>query len=261
MEKLIVRARNYPKKGSLEWELSDDFLEIRVTNREKKNKTIKRTDISSIEFEKVSTFYKLFVIAGRGWRNGHIIFFNDEWVANAQKIHHQISTAINDPANMSEVRRRRIEKGNEAIRRNEEAIRRADERTKKNDQISSMLDDLEKHIDRNAFTQQEMQKLTALKNAGIDIQNRLAQLTKNATELQRESNSLTNRGTRLIERGKDEAEISKSDEAIYAKNEEVFAVNKQIYAIDDEISAHIEELKKWLELGKSRETDYGLKNM
>jgi hypothetical protein len=125
----------------------------------------------------------------------------------------------------------------ERIKRNEESI-------EINNQLERVLDELEIHINRNVFTELEMQKIAELKRSGISIQNRLAELTQqNIKQLGQHTALLKRKGNN------DDAKT------LY---KQIQSLDKQICSVDAENVTQLESLKNWLTLGQQRPTDFGL---
>jgi hypothetical protein len=234
MEQLVLRCKKYPKKGSNEWIISDDSIECRMIEKEQKNRTFSILDVAEV---KLKDSYLELKIDVDGKRVGQpIIFFAPEDVATAQQIHDYILERKPEPE-MSEADRKRLAQ-------NEKRIKLGDEHIKLNEQLVTALNLLETKINRNVFTEPEMQEIAEIKKRGIDLGNQNIELTERSTKLLLQQASLLKRGIR-------DGKVTELDEQIYDLDE-------QIWALDAESVTQLETLKKLVEIGQSREMDCGL---
>ena len=227
MEQIILRSTSYPKKGSNEWVLSNDSIEFRVIEREKKNQTHLREAITASQLDLKKNRLDLYVDIGRKNRLLQVLWFAPESLATAKKIHDILDTNLQAQMN----------KLNQRV---EETVKRNDESTKTLEQIGNALDALERHIDCNVFTKAELQEIIALKSYGIDVKNQ-------QTELLKKCITLTEETTRLVKMG-----IRRNDPRVADIDDQIAELNKKLFALYDKNPIQLENLRKWLELGQQR---------
>jgi hypothetical protein len=270
---LVLRCKKYPKKGSNEWIISGDSVESRVIEKEKKNNSFLVSDITEVRLN-TSVLSLAFTLEIDGRYAGRpLIFYREEDAGIAQKVHdfvirmlaekeqreledalHLINTDDRFLADRESIRR-----NDERIKHNDEMIKQGEEQTKRNNELNKVLDELEIQINRNVFTEPEMQEIAKLKQQGIDNASQLADLIESSTKLTVQGRKLIEKRTKILERRGREDQIHELDEQIHA-------LDDQIYALDDEqvnvfyaaTIAQLESLKNWLTLGQQRPTDFGL---
>ena len=250
MEQLILRSQDYPKKGSNEWILSDDTIEFCVIGKEKKNSSHARSDVTATElfFEKHKKRLDIYVDVGKKHKLYQVLWFAPESTDVAQQMHTLLGTEAQTRLDESNQRYE------ERIKRNKEAVKRNDQGVKRNDQISAVLDVLGCLIERDVFSEQELQEIASLKRYGMEIMNQLAELAEKDTGLTEQSTKLMHQEGSLIKSGvrKDDSRmievVTQSDDL----ERQIVANAEQIAILDTKNITQLEELTKWLELGQQR---------
>ena len=248
MEKIILRSTGYPKKGSDEWILSDDSIEFRVIEKEKKNQTHPRNAITASQFDSQRGWLRLYIDVGRKYKALQRIFFAPESLAVAQKMHELLDSEAEHRFNERNQRNYiGIERDNEVVKRSMEAIKILEE-------TSDVLDALEKYTAHDVFTEQELLEINELKRYGIDIKAQKTEILEKGTALQKELTYHIKQHTALIKRGirDDDSKMLEVDKQIDDLDKQIYDVNEQVFALDDKNVIQLEKLRKWLELGQQR---------
>jgi len=88
---LVLRSERYPKRGSLEWAISGDSIELRVVGRERKTQRIPLSDIKNIKLVTDGDYPTLtLILDARPPDNVQMLFFKPEDVPIAQKLRDSI---------------------------------------------------------------------------------------------------------------------------------------------------------------------------
>jgi len=258
MEQLILRCKKYPKKGSDEWIISGDSIEFRVIEKEKKNRKYAISDVRSSKLKSNINMLALKVeVDGKIVAQPFITFAPDS-TDIAQKIHEMFGKDIADMTEEEWVHlintddRFIVER--ERNKRNTERIQRGDKRTKQNEQFDNVLDALGSYIERDVFSEQELQEISALKQYGIDIMNQTAKHIQVGIGLVEQLTAIFNKQTSLKRwgAGEGDAKFIALVEQATELDKQINSVDEQIYALDDKNTVQLENLTKWLELAQQR---------